>query len=52
MRQGVKERQKGCDGCQERRVKEQPSFLCNKDRVKSNKGKQYKEEGSRIFVLI
>lgn len=27
-------------------------FLCNKDRVKSSEGKQYKEEGSRISVLI
>lgn len=26
MRQVVKEGQKGCDGCQERRIKEQVSF--------------------------
>lgn len=27
-------------------------FLCNKERVKSSKGKQHKEERSRISVLI
>lgn len=27
-------------------------FLCNKERVKISEGKQHKEEGSRISVLI
>lgn len=51
MRRVVGEGQKSCNGCEEERVKK--LYLQQEEsEAKSSKGKQHKEEGSRISVLI